>query len=368
LLGVPAVVKDNIEMLGEATSCGSVVFARQAASRDAWIVRRLEDQGAIIIAKTHLDEAALGASGRNAHFGRCLNPLDGRLLSGGSSSGSAAAVAAGHALIGIGTDTLGSVRIPAALCGLVGFKPTHGRIPADGVVPLHEDFDAVGLLSRSLEDAESTAAALMGGSVPRPATRADTLRLWVLSEAALADAGDVRADDYRRVVDILRDSGGVLLRECPPFDHAKMARAALWEVASTFARKSNLNAESVAMLGEELRALLNRAGTLTEDALQSGRALLGAAASFMRTLLAEAEGLLTPTCPVDGVDALQALPKSIAAYVAPANVAGLPAVAWPQRLDSRRVLSLQIIGRAGEDFSMLKYAARVRDLIEGRGY
>jgi aspartyl-tRNA(Asn)/glutamyl-tRNA(Gln) amidotransferase subunit A len=368
LLGVPVVIKDNIEILGEPTSCGSVAFARPPAPRDAAIVRRLENAGAVIIGKTNLDEAALGASGRNAHFGRCVNPRGAQLLSGGSSSGSAAAVAAGHALIGIGTDTLGSVRIPAALCGLVGFKPTHGRIPTDGVVPLHVDFDTVGFLSRSLEDAAFTATALLDFATMTGAPRDDVLRLWVLPDSALEETRDVRADDYRRLIDSLSKSAEVSLRECPRFDYMAVARAALWEVASRFAFNSDLGTDSGASLGDELRQVLRRAREMPDGKLRDGRTLLAAAAALMRTLLADADGILTPTCPVDAIDLREPLPKSISAYVAPANVAGLPAVSWPQPLDSQRTLNLQIIGRAGRDADLLNHAARVRRVAMRRGY
>jgi aspartyl-tRNA(Asn)/glutamyl-tRNA(Gln) amidotransferase subunit A len=371
LLGLPVVVKDNIDMLGTATTVGSVTFARPVAVRDAAIVRQLDALGAVILGKTNLDEAALGASGRNPHFGRCVNPRRPECLSGGSSSGSAAAVAAGYALLGIGTDTLGSVRIPAALCGIVGFKPTHGRLSSDGVVPLHPAFDTLGLLTGNLQDALLAARALLpvdDAAPPVDAPPPAPLRLLHLSDAALGGTDSGVADDYRHMLELLRRSAAVRLLPCPAVDFAALSRAALWEVASGFARGWDPRRPGIPP-GEELLPLLQRARGMPESELAAGRVLLGAAAGQLLAALAGADALFTPACPVADIGRESRLPKSIAWFVAPANVAGLPAVAWAQRAGGRRPSSLQLMAAPGHDIALLRAALELQRMLDvERGY
>ncbi len=364
LFAVPVAVKDNIEFAGMATSCGSRAFARPPAVRHAAIVNALEAAGAIVLGKTNLDEAALGASGRNPHFGRCANPRGEGLLSGGSSSGSAASVAAGHTLLAIGTDTLGSVRIPAALCGVVGFKPTPGRLAMDGVVPLHPPFDTLGWLVRSLDDAAVAARVLLPAA---PARAAPGGPLLCIGSPALDAAAPGIAEDYRRCLEALRASANFTLRDCPAFDFEGVSRAALWEVAHAFAADSGFALPGRAAPGAELLELLERAATLPWDRLQRGRAMIHEGARQLRATLSSAQALLTPTCPVGALAAADALPRSIAAFVAPANLAGLPAVAWPQAMGGSRVLSLQLIGRAGDDVRLLELAGGIQRALGRSG-
>lgn len=195
LHGVAVAVKDNIDVAGVPTRCGSNVFADAApATRDARIVAELREAGAIIVAKTHLHEFAYGPTGLvNAH-GPAVHPHDPQLISGGSSSGSAVLVAKGLVPVALGTDTGCSVRTPAALCGITGFKPGHGVLPLDGVFPLSTTFDHIGLLT-----ADSLDAALAWGALPGVAhlrspvsgLRIGRLRggIWDLDEPDLDEPG-----------------------------------------------------------------------------------------------------------------------------------------------------------------------------------
>ena len=161
LAGVPVALKDIIDQAGLVTSAGSSFLAEPAVD-DAPVVQRLEAAGAVIIGRTGLHEFAYGFSSENDWWGPVRNPWESSTSPGGSSGGSAAAVAAGLAPIGIGTDTGGSVRVPAALCGLVGLKVTHGRIPLTGVFPLAGSLDTVGPLTRTVEDAATVLSVLAG--------------------------------------------------------------------------------------------------------------------------------------------------------------------------------------------------------------
>src|SRR6202049_4037435 len=153
LLGIPITLKDNIWTRGIRTTAGSKVLRDFIPAEDATVVRRLARAGAIFLGKTNLHEFAYGITSNNAHYGPVRNPWALDRIPGGSSGGSAAAIAAGLCVASVGTDTGGSIRIPAAMCGIVGLKPTFGRVSVFGAVPLAPTFDHVGPLGRSVADA-----------------------------------------------------------------------------------------------------------------------------------------------------------------------------------------------------------------------
>jgi Asp-tRNA(Asn)/Glu-tRNA(Gln) amidotransferase A subunit family amidase len=160
LHGIPIAFKDLIDVAGIKTTAGSNQYRDRIATQDAAIVKQLKQVGAVIVGKNNLHEFAFGGSGMISAYGPTRNPWDLARISGGSSSGSAAAVASGMCLAAFGTDTAGSVRDPAALCGLIGFRPSAGVWSLDGVIPLRKSFDTVGLLTRTAEDAQLVFGAL----------------------------------------------------------------------------------------------------------------------------------------------------------------------------------------------------------------
>ena len=162
LHGVPIALKDLIDTAAVRTTAGSALYAEQVPTQDAEVVRRLRNAGAVIIGKNNLHEFAYGASSLISHFGDMHNPWDSGRITGGSSGGSAAAVTARLACAAIGTDTAGSIREPASLCGCVGLKPTYGRVSSRGVIPLSASLDHVGPLTATVEDAAIVLQAIAG--------------------------------------------------------------------------------------------------------------------------------------------------------------------------------------------------------------
>ncbi len=216
--GLPISVKDLFDVAGETTLAGSVVLKGAApAAADAEVVKRLRAAGAIIIGRTNMTEFAYSGLGLNPHYGTPRNPWEravGR-IPGGSSSGAAVSVADGMAVAGIGSDTGGSVRIPSALCGLTGFKPTARRVPLRGVLPLSKNLDSIGPLAPSVACC-AVLDAIMAGEAPEIPAPAEVrgLRLLVPTTVALDDMDDAVAGAFRRALSAL-SAAGAQVREAP---------------------------------------------------------------------------------------------------------------------------------------------------------
>ena len=222
---MPVGLKDLFHTRGVRTTSGTTVLAGFVPTEDATVVTRLRDAGAVVLGKLNMNELAFGATGENLHYGDCLNPWNAGHITGGSSSGSAAAAAAGACAAALGSDTGGSVRIPASLCGVVGMKPTYGRVSLHGVAPLCWSMDHVGVLARTVEDCALVLSAIAGydprdpvsADVPVPdlsatlRNGAEGLRVGVPREHAWDPlSGDVR-DTVRRAIETFGSLGATVV-------------------------------------------------------------------------------------------------------------------------------------------------------------
>ena len=214
--GAIITIKDLFDVAGEPTRAGSKILADEAApaQADAAIVRRLRAAGAVIVAKTNMTEFAFSGVGANPHFGTPGNPHDRTRVPGGSSAGAPVAVADGMCEIAIGTDTGGSVRIPASLCGLVGFKPSRQRVPTEGAFPLSYTLDSIGPIARSVADCARADAVMAGDdySPPEPISL-DGLRIGVVEGVPLDRLDDTVAAGFALAVKRLDDAGARVSHE-----------------------------------------------------------------------------------------------------------------------------------------------------------
>lgn len=225
LAGVPLAVKDNMCLRGTRTTCASKILEGWIAPYTATAVQRMLDAGCVPIGKSNLDEFAMGSSCENSALGLTRNPFDLTRVPGGSSGGSAAAVAAREAAIGLGSDTGGSIREPGAFCDLVGFKPTYGRVSRYGLIAFASSLDQIGPLTRNVEDA-ALAFDVMGGADPMDATSIDRpleitasalrddlrgVRVGIVREFALEPLGAVMAAVYERAYRDLEELGATLV-------------------------------------------------------------------------------------------------------------------------------------------------------------
>jgi aspartyl-tRNA(Asn)/glutamyl-tRNA(Gln) amidotransferase subunit A len=274
LAGVPLLVKDLIDTAGIRTTYASAIYRDHVPARSAPSVRALEAEGAIVVAKANADEFAWGTCGQNVHYGDTVNPRAPGRVAGGSSSGNAAALAAGMVPLALGTDTGGSVRMPAGACGVVGLKPAHGAVPTEGVFPLAASFDTVGPMARSVADCALAYAVLTASEVPAPRLRG--LRVGVLT--AFPDLGPPEAEAERderalAYADRLRALGAVVEEVSLPVPVSDTWAAFYADAAAahaaTFPRRRD-------EYGPTIRAKLDHALTVSAAEAQRGREALRA--------------------------------------------------------------------------------------------
>jgi amidase len=352
--GVRIAVKDLIDVEGVPTTAGCRAMAQtaQPAERDAACMAGARSAGAAIVGKANLHELAFGASGVNEWFGTPVNPLDPGLVPGGSSSGSAVAVADGDADIAYGSDTGGSIRIPAAFCGITGLKTTHGRVPLAGVWPLAPSLDTVGPMARDVAAVAAGMALLEPGFLlgAGPAGRVARIR-------PAGIAADPRIDE---AVDAALARSGLELTETelPGWLDAWRASDPIigTEAAEANARLLALPAAR-AMLSAPVLARLEQGAAVTAGQLEQARAFRKAWRQEVASALARADLLVLPAVPFFPPPLAQAHGPGYTAYTMPVNMTGFPALALPVPSAHALPASLQLIGPAGSEALLLATGA-----------
>jgi aspartyl-tRNA(Asn)/glutamyl-tRNA(Gln) amidotransferase subunit A len=403
LAGVPVALKDNLSVAGWPLTCGSKILSGYVAPYTATAVQRLLDAGAVILGRANMDEFAMGSSCESSAYQLTHNPWDLSAVPGGSSGGPAAAVAAGSAALGIGSDTGGSVRQPAALCGLVGVKPTWGRVSRYGLVAFASSTDQIGPMARTVRDA-ALATSVLAGPDPNDSTCSSRpaedytagieggirgLRVGVISNLDASAFDPASARVWKSALDRLAGAGAELVEVPIPSLDAAIAVyyvVAMSEASANLARFDGVRYGRRAETAEAAESLLDlylgsrsegfgpevkRRIMLGTFALSSGyydayygRALgvLDRMRQELDAALSKADVVVTPTAPGGAFGLGEKVDDPLAMYLSdvfttPASLAGLPAVAVPSGLDDRGLpLSLQIMGRSFDEATVFRVA------------
>jgi len=352
LHGIPVGLKDLIDTAGVRTSAASAVFLDRVPTEDAEVVKKLRAAGAVIIGKQNLHEFAYGGSSLISHFGPVHNPVNPDFLAGGSSGGSAAAVATGMGYAAIGTDTAGSIREPATLCGVVGLKPAYGLVSTQGIIPLSTSLDHAGPITRTVEDA----AIVLDGIASTPANFTASLRagisnltLGIPRKYFFEDLdSEIRSAVEVAIDRLARRAKSVHEIECPIDEDRTVF---LFESHHYHRHKV---ASSPELYDPETLRRVRMGSEISEaeygDALRKLQKIREAAANMFR----DVDVLLTPTTPVPAPrisdllkDISQLRPAEIVLLrnTRPVNVWGLPAISVPCGFTSQGLpIGLQIIG------------------------
>ena len=344
--------KDSIDIAGYPTCAGSRVYADASpAAHHAEVVSQLLQQGFQCTGKTTLHELAFGVTGINPWFGTPLNPLYPALIPGGSSSGSAAVVAAKEVDFSLGTDTGGSVRMPAACCGIVGFKPTFGLISRNGVHPTHSSLDCVGIFANDPVIINTVMQAIH----PDLPVRNDPVSVPA-RQKGLAQA------DIEAVIDNFLSSKGIISQQTdlPELSSAHQAGITIigyenWQAYADIVDHP--------LLSEDVRTRIRAASTLTPEQLENAEQIRSQTCYAIDSVLEKHRFLLLPALPElpptleEAADPLNVV--NLTRLVRPFNLTGHPAIVLPAGEIHQRPVSLQIVGRKGDDLALIDYAIQI---------
>lgn len=386
LHGVPLALKDLYDTAGVRTTGGSRILRDRIPERDATVVRCLRQAGMVLLGKLNMHEFAYGATGENEHYGASRNPHDPARLTGGSSGGSGAAVAAGLCFGSLGSDTGGSIRCPAALCGIVGLKPTYGRVSRRGVLPLAWSLDHVGPLTRTVTDAALMLETIAGHD-PADST---TARIPVPSYSQVIEGGvrglrlgvpreffwealhpEVEAAVRGTIEALEREGAEVREVRLPFLDYAQAAQAVILRAEATAYHREWLRTRSPDY-DPRVRSRLVEGLFLSAGDYLDAQRVRRAVRRELLEVLREVDVLLTPTVsiPAPGIGATEVEAGGI---VAPPqyymvrntylfNLTGLPALSVPCGLAEGLPVGLQIAGRPWEEALVMRIGRTVEQL------
>ncbi|GMU44271.1 MAG: amidase [Xanthomonadales bacterium] len=364
--GLPVAVKDNLAVAGMPLTAGMAAHRGRVAAEDAHAVHKLRRSGAVILGKTHLCEAALGADADNPHFGRCLHPGHPQHSAGGSSSGSAVALALRHCPLALGSDSMGSLRIPAAHCGVVALKPSAARVSQRGLVTVSRRLDHVGPMARRVQDLALVFQQISGLDAQDPHSHSvplahgehdpEALRIGVLQGLDEFGVSDVVATAFEAAVQRLAPEWRQ--RVDIHFERVDLGR---WRRAGLLLAEAEMSLTHAQILATRpdtvspsLRAMLDYASSRSAVDLVGALRRLDEAVLLSRRVFAQVDVLLLPTTPLPPHRIDQPEPASQADLTAFANFAGVPALTLPMGQDPQGVpLGMQLLGPGGSDLQLL---------------
>ena len=392
LSGIPIGIKDNMVTSGITTTCGSKILKNFVPSYESTVTQKLQDAGAVMVGKTNLDEFAMGSSTENSGYQTTANPWDLSRVPGGSSGGSAAAVAAKECSVSIGSDTGGSIRQPAALCGVVGLKPTYGLVSRFGLVAYASSLDQVGPFARSVEDAAIVLGAIAGHD-PKDSTSIKFkvpdytkflklslkgLTIGVIEETFMDGVEQEVSNTVQNAIDHLKTLGAKVVNvSCPSFRYGLPAYYVIApaEASSNLARydavKYGLREQSDTLLDMYTNTRTEGLGAEVKRRIMLGTYTLSTGyydayylkAQKVRTLIKEdfntsfekVDILVSPTSPTTAFKAGEKISKPLNMYLSdlmtiPVNLAGLPGMSIPCGFDKKCLpVGLQLIGNILEE-------------------
>ncbi|MDP1547689.1 MAG: amidase [Anaerolineales bacterium] len=374
LFGIPVAVKDLYDTKGIRTTGGSKFFADNIPIKDAFVVQKLKKAGARVIGKTNTHEIALGVTNNNPHFGACRNPWNVNCTPGGSSGGSAVAVATGMALTALGTDTGGSIRIPASLCGVVGLKPTFGRVSLRGILPLSWNLDHAGPITRKVEDAAIMLQVMGGYDKYDPASVKtlpgdysshirDTIRDRKVAFAVGNFIEEATDPEVRQAVEqaakVLEEQGATITEVNMDFlKEAALANALMTQADAAAFHRERMQAHPD-WFGADVRQRLETGAGFTSSEYALARRTQAEVKRRCDILFDEYDVLVLPTTPIpapvlEGEDAIERA-RLLTRFTAPFNLTGLPALSVPCGFTTNGLpIGLQIASRAWNEAGVLR--------------
>jgi len=373
LFGIPMAIKDLYETKGTVTSAGSRFFRDYEPDKDSAVIEKIKQSGALIMGKTNTHEFAFGVTGVNPHFGACRNPWDTARISGGSSSGSAVAVATGMSLGALGTDTGGSIRIPASLCGVVGLKPTFGRVSLRGIVPLSWNLDHAGPLARSVRDTAMLLQVIAGydaldsTSADKPTDDYPTgldesIRGWKVAFAV----GDYIEEADPSVISAINEAakafeslGAIVTNVDMDFLRELALYNGQMVQADAAAYHRDRLSEHPDWFGADVRERLESGRSLSSTDYSLARRKQSEGRRWMEVLFHDYDLLILPTTPItapmiEGTNAIEQA-RRLTRFTAPFNLTGLPALSLPCGYDSGGLpIGLLLVSAAWSEARLLQ--------------
>jgi aspartyl-tRNA(Asn)/glutamyl-tRNA(Gln) amidotransferase subunit A len=375
LHGIPLGLKDIVDIAGIRTTAASALFKDRVPTQDAEVVRRLKNAGAVFLGKQNLHEFAYGGSSMISYYGEVHNPWDPAHIAGGSSGGSAAAVAAGLCFGAIGTDTAGSVREPAAQCGVVGIKPTFGRVSTRGVIPLSPSLDHVGSIARTVSDVAVLLQAIAGfdpedkNSIDVPASdylaalqvETKKLRIGIPRKLFYEDLDAEVASAVELALDVLKSLG------CEVRDmNLDVPTDRTLQAAESYAHHRQFVKRSPELYQPETRRRIRSGENISEAQVEAAQRDLAKARSEVQHVFSNSDFLVTPAVPIpapplaelkQNPDLLRPRELVLLRNTRPFNVWGLPAISVPCGFTNAGLpIGLQIAGPPWAEASVLRLA------------